>query len=73
MLGPDSNLRSLQKQVPLLSVSVNTSMNMDLNIVGLFDTFMDSEWELIGEKCDGTRKCWEPDSRFKVALPAKAP
>lgn len=38
----DSNLRSLQKQAPLLSVSVNTSMNMDLNIFSLFATFMDS-------------------------------
>lgn len=39
---PDSNLRSLQTQAPLLSVSANTSMNMDLNIFSLFATFMDS-------------------------------
>lgn len=49
-------------------------MNMDLNIFGSFGfSECEIEQEMIGEECDGIRKCWEPDSRFKFALPAKAP
>lgn len=70
---PDSKLHCLQKQAPLLSVLVNTSMNMDLNIFSSFGfSECEIEQEMIGEECDGIRKCWEPDSRFKFALPAKA-